>query len=337
MGQGFGHNTWLGFAKETVYGTAVAPTNWLELTDESISGKHSRIQKPSLRQITQSRSVKSKKSVEGSFNVQFPFVGAELLLKHAFGSVVSTARDGDAGVYDHVFTPSNALPVGLTLQVNRDAANIGGSSAFQYSGCQINKLTLSQKVEEFLMLQCDILGQDWLNIAANNPTFPVFHGADWEMVTTATLADPDGSSPVTLALKELELTIENSLAADRYKLGSRLRKGLGRKEARKVSGKYTVEFDSLAQYDYFRLLRFAQLQFKWISDVSVGALEATLELDITLPLVSMTGDDPNVKDSGPIEMSVAFDAYSDPDNIQGFGAIPNEITATLTNDTSAIP
>src|SRR5262245_57998791 len=125
MPTGFGTNAWLGWGQESTYGTGVVPAKWIEIMEESIEGKQSYISKPTLRSASLTQRVKSKKSVEGSFKFNFGFEGAEQLLKHALGSVGTVG----AGPYVHTFSLANVLPTGLTFEVNRDQAAIGGSSA----------------------------------------------------------------------------------------------------------------------------------------------------------------------------------------------------------------
>lgn len=296
MSAGFGQNCWIGTAEEVTYGTPVnPPTKFLEVLEESIMGKQSVISKPSLRSVSQKNRVKGKKSVEGSFSFQMMYEGAERILKHAMGSVSTGMPTG--GYYTHTFALAQTLPTGLTIYVNRDGANIGANSAFQYEGCQIAKLTFKQSIEDFLTVEAEIVGEDWTNVAVVSPTFPTFIGVDWAHTLYYQLA----VGTTSLKCEDFELTLDNGLATDRYWLGSVLRKGFGRSGPRKITGKMTVEFESLAEYNFYKNLTETDLVVRWNS--------GNYSLLITLPKVVFGGEDPTVKDAGPIKLPLSFEAF----------------------------
>jgi hypothetical protein len=318
MPTGFGTNAWVGFGEESTYGTGVTPTKWIEVLEESFQGKHNYIGKPTLRSASINQRVKSKKAVEGGFKYNVGFEGYETLFKHTIGSVATTGPV--SGIYTHTFSLATVLPTGLTFQVNRDQAAIGGSSAFQYEGCQIQKLTLTQNIEDFLMADIEIVGEDWSNVALTAATFPTFQGVDWEMLTTFTI------NAVAVKVKELEITIENALAADRYRLGSRLRRGLGRNAPRKISGKFLAEFESLTEYAYYRDLIQVPLVATWDNG---GAGSAQRQLSISIPAIVFNGEDPKVDDAGPIELPMSFEAFQS-------AAANDEMVLTVKNTLSSV-
>jgi hypothetical protein len=76
------------------------------------------------------------------------------------------------------------LPVGLTVEVNRDAVGIGGSSADVYSGCQISKLTFKQSMEDALNITAEVIGKDGVFDVLSTPSFVIPPGIfDWEVFT----------------------------------------------------------------------------------------------------------------------------------------------------------
>ena len=314
MATGFGTNAWLGFGEESTYLTPVAPTKFVEIMEESVAGKHNWISRPTLRSASQNQRVRSKKSVEGGLKMNLGFEGAERLLKHAIGSLATSG----VGPYTQTYSLATALPTGLTLHVNRDAASVGAGSAFQYSGCQISKLTLKQAVEDLLTAEIDFLGGDWLNVAVATPTFPTFYQIDWEMLSTFTI------NSVAVNVQEFEITIENQLANDRYKLGARTRLGLGRQGPRKISGKFTAEFDSLTTYTLYQTLSTpVTLSVFWTNGLSAGNLKT---LTITANVV-LKGKDPTVKDAGPINVEFEFEAFQN-------AAANDELSVVLVNSVS---
>lgn len=321
MAIAFGQNAWIGFAEEVTYNTPVTPmTKWLEITDESIAAKQSWMSKPSLGRNSQRNKVKSRKAIDGSFKIQATFDGIERLFKHAMGTDNLTGPVN--GAYTHAFALASALPVGLTVQVNRDSQNLGATTVWQYSGCQINQLTISQGIEDFLTINCSIIGADYTMVAFASPTFPTFTGIDWEQGVSAAIL-LNGS---TFQPQSFELTIDNNLANDRYKLGTRIRKGLGRAGVRKITGKFVVELESLTEYNFFLALLATNIQFQWTGP---GAGSTTYQLTLNCPNIVLNGDEPSTKDGGPYLYSATFEAYQS-------AAANDELTITLRNLVSAI-
>lgn len=316
MSTAFGLNTWLALGEEVTYGTPVARTRWIEITEESIEGKQSIISKPALRNVSQSDRVQGKKEVGGNFKFKMGFEGHEKILKHAMGTMAAVTG---AGPYTHAATLASALPVGLTMEVCRDTVAIGGSSAFLYEGCQIDKLTLSQGFEDILMAECEIIGEDFSFVAATATSFTAFNGIDYTMLSSPQL------NSTAINLQAWELTIENGLAADRFKLGSRTRIGLGRAQTRKISGKLTIEFEQLTECNLFR----NQTTLVPLSIPYNNALggASNKQFNITLPKVAIQGGEPKVSDQGPVHMEITFEAYQN-------AAANDEMTATLINSNS---
>lgn len=318
MSQGFGHNAWIGWGQESTFGTRVAPGKFLEILKENFKREATYLSKPALRSPSMKNRVRSKLSVSGGFTFQFPWDGAEQLLKHALGSVVTTG----VGPYTHTFSLESTIPTGLTFHVNRDAAAVGAGSAFEYEGCQIQKITFRQEVENFLECDIEVLGEDSRNLAVATPTFPTFDGVDWEDLSSFALdADGSGSGPLLLQVRNLEVSIENSLADERYRLGIRTRIGLGRQAQRKISGTMEVEFDSLDAYAYYLNLTQNDIQIGWVS--------GTKQLLFNMPAAVLNAGDPVVEGPGEILVPLAFEAWSD-------AADNDELEVVLINDTSSV-
>jgi hypothetical protein len=309
MATGFGFKTSLGFATEITYGTYVAAAKFLEITEESIERKAQRISKPFLGTASQKASVPGKVSVGGGIKTMFAINGSERLLYHAMGTDATTG----AGPYTHAYALAAALPVGLSFHIDRDSATVGGSSAFRYTGCQIKKMMFSQKEEDFLMMDLDIIGQQGANGAAEAATYPTFAGFDWTQFTL-TVA---GSA---MTVKGFEISLENDLADDRYYLGAKTIRGLGRKGARKITGKITKEFESLTEFQLFSALTASTLSAVWT--------DGTNTLTIACPRIFFEGSEPNAKDGGPFIVDMPFTAYQS-------AAIGDEMTLTLINTTAS--
>lgn len=316
MSQGFGHAAWIGFGIESTYGTAVARTKFFEFDSESLDFKTGLTPKPSVRGVDTdlNRACKIKKDVGGTVDFAVTYSNMEVLFKHALGSN-STAG---AGPYTHSITLAAALPTGLSIEVNRDAANVGAGSSWLYEGCQIDSMTLSHEPEGFLMASFEFVGEDSSNTTISTPTFATFDGISWdELVVTL--------NGTTINVMSYELKLSNNLAKDRFKLGSRVRKGLGRSGPREVTGTLKMEYDAKAISDYFRVN----------SETAIGALVFTYTsgsktLTISVPAAMFTGKDPAVDNAGPIPIELSF---------RGYGIISDNTSMSMTfvNSVTTVP
>jgi hypothetical protein len=317
MSQAFGHQAFVGYGLEVTPGTGVSATIFNEFLDESVKLDQKRNYKPTLGSVSQRYSVRSKRKVGGTIKMPLLYQGCESLFKYAMGACSSSLTDVTA--YTHQFSLAAAMANYLTFVVNRDAAAIGGSSCFQYTGCQITKLMISQSAENFAELSVDIEGMDENLIAKPSPTFPTFKGVDWEMLSTFTIGG------TTIPVKTFELSIENPLATDRYKLGSQTRIGLGRNGARKVSGKVSLEFQDLNLYNYFRSLGTAGALVSTFTGGTIAGSSTAYTFQLNAPTVILQGSTPNVKDAGPVTIEMPFECDA------SAGADNSELTATIKN------
>ena len=318
MSLAFGHQAYLGWAQEVAYGTQVhPPTKFIEIETESLKAERRYNVRPLLGHVSQRRTVKSKMNVSGSFKADFVWEGMEQLLKHALGSVVTSG----VGPYTHTYALAAALPEGLSFYVNRDAGAIGGSSAFQYSGCKISKLTLTQEMEMPLILEAEILGRDRANVALVAATFPTYDCPDYAQMTIK--AVNPASENIDCDIKSWTLVIDNAPHDDQFRLGDYRRAGIGRGSQRKVTLEAELEFsdEQFAIYQKFRDLTTSDFQFKWVS--------STKSLTITIPKVTFDGEDPASGDAGPYYLKLSCTALAN-------AADHDELSVVLVNGTSSV-
>jgi hypothetical protein len=317
MSQAHGYNTWLGWGKESTYGTAVTASKYIEIEKESLRETRKFIQKPILRYLSRSRKIAGKQDVQGSISAPLMWTGMEHLLENVMG--VSSFATTGTNPYTHTGALKAAVPVGLTMVVNRDSEATGAGTCYRYTGCQINKLTLSQKVEEFLMIEAEILGVAQTQFTKPTPSFPTFDPVDYSQVTIAKI-NP-ASANVTIPIRSLSITIDNKYAADGYRLGSSARQVMNREGQREVSFEFECELTDDTIVDYYQALTETDLQFKWVKD-------GNTDLTITMPKVVFDGENPVIDGPGfkLLKMSgVALLSAADND----------EIAIVLKNATSA--
>jgi hypothetical protein len=313
--------SFIGLGKETTYGTAVAASSFLELMEggDGLTFKGGQIAKPTLRTASTMRTVKAKKSVEGTLKFPFSFGSAESILRYGLGSVVTSPLSGSNK--SHAFSLINSLPnTGLTFRVNRGEASSLLTAESIYSGCKINKIGFSLQPEGQLECSVDILGQDEAFGAASTPTYTTTPYITWDLLTTKTIAGTD------VAIQSLELNIENNLDADTYKLGSLLRQEMGRSANRKISGSFELEFTSVAHYNYFKNYTANAIVLEFDGGVITGADHYLL--NISMPNVIWQGDTPVADKVGPFKQKLNFETVATSEN--------NDLTITLQNATASV-
>jgi hypothetical protein len=312
MSQAFGDNSWIGVGVESTFGTPVARTKFFEFMSESVKLDAGLEARSSLRGRSRNRRGQKKHAVAGTVEFQLQVDGMEVFLKNALGS----SSTSGAGPYTHTISLARALPTGLSVELNRDASNIGGSSAFLYDGCQIAKMTLKHSPGDFLKMSVDLVGEgDSSLVAVSTPTFATFVGWDWDSFA-ATI------NGVSVSIKDLEITLDNNLATERYNLGSNKRKGFGGNGNRMISGKISVEFASLTELNYWRNQSAGSFVCTWTNGTS------SLVFSVANP--QFIEGEPTVSGAGPTLVPLAFDGYLS--SVEG-----DEISIILTNSTSSIP
>ena len=300
MAQAFGYDTDFGLAVESVFGTYVAPTNFLEINSESLQLTQSALGKTVLNSAAEISFVLSKRSVDGSVEACVPYQGMEQLFKALTGGTPISTQQGATNVFNHKFVLADDMPVGLSLLMARDADAI--TTAYAYTGCQITAMTFVQDLESQLIATIDFIGKDEAKQSAVAPTFPASNAIDWTQVSTATFGGVSVDAMVS------EFKIENPLAEDRYKLGDRTRKGLGRGETRKITGKVTLEFDSITEYDLFRDSTETAIIMEWVGAIA-DAGEA-YKFKVTVPRAVFSGITPNAGEIGPLSMDMNFNGFT---------------------------
>lgn len=306
----------LGWGEETTWGTPVTISKFLEIVSESLTLDAQRQYSNTIRN-TRSRQkqlyIATRRGIGGDVNFEFLVLGLGQWIKHALGSVTS-AQQGGTAAYLHTFTLTDVLPVGLTLEVERQA------QYHTYTGCRVTSLTLEAAVDQILRMTASVVGKDeTISASGASPTFP---SANELLVFTQGIFKID---TVETSIREFRVTIDNRIRDDDYRLGSMTRASLDAR-ARQVSGSFRMPYEAVAQYQKFRDFTPAALNLKFTGSLISGAYYNALEIE--LPVVYYTGETPTLRGAEEeIELSVPFEAFRD---------TLNEITVKLTNTETTI-
>ena len=299
----------LGAVAEDTWGVYKAPTSFIEFTEESLALAIERIESPGLRAnnrvLRTDRWAAGQKRVEGTVSFEAPSKGLGLWLKHALGSVSITTPSGATNSRLHTHTLGDPYGLGLTVQVGRPMSN-GTVTPFSYTGCKIDQITLSNSVDEFLVVECEIVGEDEITseslASASDPTgVQLFN---W----TQGVISIGGSSVGVVT--DFSVTVANNHKSDRYFLGAAIMSEPIIAGMTEITGSMTVEFDSMTNYNRFVNGTIAAVTAKW---TAATAIESTFfpYVEVSLPDVRFDGTTPAVAGPDVVTIELPFKALYD--------------------------
>lgn len=326
MTVGLGFKTYLGFGEETVYGTAVTRTKYLEINSETLLKKVDRIMSRSLlhRGVHKNRVVAGSTNVGGTIEFDAQYGSWERLLKHLMGTVVTNQPDptGAATGYQHTFTIADSLPTGLTMEIFRDTSGFPAADqnkASVYAGCKVMSATFGITLEDLLRVSMEIVGQQETQSAKSTPTYLT----DELAVFTQGSLKWNGNS---IDVSDAEITINNNLEDDRRYIGAGTIKEPLPAEKILVEGRFTTDFENynLAN-DFFNTTQ-RRMILLFDGPTITGSLKKSITFDVPVALIM---DFDNAVDShGRIRSEVSFQGYRDDTN--------NEVIAKIVNTASSV-
>ena len=168
---GLSNDSWIGFAEESAYGTAVPVSDYALALTESLTGRRIR---NSPATITNAHRFKEQRflarvEVLGSAQIPVTYAGLDTLFLHACGQISNAGAGSSSGTFsrDYDLTESgrfrNATSPSLTLYASRGIVGSGQTnpSVFSYTGCMINEWTLScSGPDQPLLFTPTFIGQD---------------------------------------------------------------------------------------------------------------------------------------------------------------------------------
>jgi len=321
---GLGLTGFLGFGKESSYGTPVARTNFLEINSEAIDTIEQVIESAALAQvgIRDTKRAQGAVSISGSFDYDAQYSGWERLCTQLMGTISSQQPDPTnfPGVWQHTIQIADQLPTSTTVEVFRGTENFvtEPNKSFVYAGCVLTKATFSCKVDDLLKISFDLMGQQEARQAKSVPTYAADTLAIYHQgLVTWNSGDAEVS--------DFTLTLNNDMEM-RPKLGSRFTRQPTRKGKLSVDCTFTAEFTSLDKYDDFRNATERQFVASFVGPLIGGTFNKMIKF--TIPIAIINSHKVNLKSPGRLEVTVSFKAYRD-----GLGT--NELTILFQNATTA--
>lgn len=308
MATALGHKGgFVAFGEESTWGTAASRTKKLRLRtggdgvdvsqDEILSEEI-----PSIN-LDGGQSVIGNKAVAGSLMFDCQYEGHELIYKHALGSVSSAQPDATnaSSTYRHTFTIADALPEGLTFEIDRDTEEL------VVEGGKINTIEWACDLNGLLICTIGIVGED-----ANWTTSPTA-GLTYPTAAYIKYSDQESSGYIVtynsaeLKVTSLRWTLNNMLDVDRRFLGSNLISEPLRSAKIEVTGTMTVEFEDSTEYDDFiaHTERALVIQFDGATIESTYVYREKHSMD----KVRIRNANPKANDEGRMLYDLDFKAY----------------------------
>lgn len=327
----------VGLAKEVAYGTAVAPSRFLEADaslKETITTVNGRGYRPGARVARADRQVITRRESSGDIELDVMSVGFGLLLHAFFGTSVVT-QVGASAVYqqNHTLQTADFLP---SFTVQQGIPRLGGAplDAFTYTGAQCTDLEFTAKAGEIVQCKSTWVAKELSRLVEYAvPSYPAslelltFVGASLSLggVFTAptTTAPASIAGGISTPVSEITLTLKNNLDTGGYNLGGagkRSRPGALKGVAPDaVGGTLTAEYTDdalvaayLEQDDVALVLNFAGT-----AEIDAGVLPL---LQFAVPLIRLSGDVPVSNKGDVITVAHAFAGLA-PDSGQPITAV----------------
>jgi len=268
---------YLGIAKETVYGTPVTPTKFIDVVKEDFAASQEILLDDTVRGRDYYKQSPGAVKVGGGFDFFVaPENGIGQLLYFALGAV-SSAQQGGTSAYLHTITPADDPP-SFTVEKGMDAI-----TGLQYPGCKIAKLVLKTVRKEKLSCSVDVVGKTEKVVSLSTPSWSNL--PDFTFVQGSYKLNTVANGDIIGA----EIRIFNALKEEEYRPAARV---VGKLPVgvRKVEGNFDLEFTDKSQLERFygatlatepqATLTGVALDFLWEGATIEGAYKYSLELEI---------------------------------------------------------
>lgn len=324
MSTGTGLDAQCGFAAESTWGTAVTPTRFHELTNETLSLEPTFTEGAGLRpgvlykRVTRTR--QTRKSVSGDIEMEWATKGMGLLVKHMLGSTVTTPTLIAGSAYKQVHVPSGLFGLGLTAQIGKPEPGTGTVIPHTYSGIKVASWEFSCDDTSNPMLKLSLLGRNETTATALASASYLAGSTVFDFTNTSLKL---GGTPTTSAgettiasgtqlaaiAKSITITGTTPMAEERYGLGNAgLRSQPLQNDIPTITGTLTTEYAKTELYDPFQAGTVMPIQFDLTGAVISGS--DVYRLSFIMPACLIKSAKPNVSGPDIVQMSVDFEAYS---------------------------
>lgn len=257
--------------------------------------------------------------VVGGLDFEVPVEGAELLFKHAFGSVNSDSLfiTSLPTITRHTFSMVDVLQPykGLTVEAYR------GSNPFIYTGGKVEAIEFSSVLNQYLRAKAAFKFKQ-ATAASGSPSVPAVVNRTPFCFTQGLLT----WGGTAISVESIRIRLQNTFA-DRQFVGSRFVEEPVRIGKVIVTAVMRVEFDSMTMYDDFRSAEVKALEVDFTGE-PIGGTEIPYSMSLSIPKMRVTHAAPQIVDEGRIVYEVTGRAFRN--------ATYKELEMTLVNGITVV-
>jgi hypothetical protein len=294
----------VGIAKETTYGTRVAPTDFFEFRTEGFRREQNYLESQQLRAgrtyQSGSRRIRTTRSAPGSLSGEIPNKGFGRILDLLHGDTITPAIQGATTAYLQTHNLGTSDP-GKSASVQIGKPDTGGNTGVgtvrphDYLGCQVSTATFGVDVDEWLTFNIDVEGQDedtaqTLATASYPTALEGFHFQQCSVTVNGVVQNLTTGSLV----RSWSAEVGAPRATDRYGLRSNALRAKPITNAYTAgTGTMTFEYTDQTQYNLFT----AGTKVPLVVDFTSGTLAGTgfpFRITFTFAQVQFTGSTPVV-------------------------------------------
>lgn len=296
-----GYKSWVSFKEEVAYGTdpGGARDGFARIVTEGLKTDENPFALPGLGGRYVRKLLHGHREVGGDLPVETNFEGGWFyILKHGLGGYAFAVDTPVASANTHTFTPADALPIGLSLEVSK--GDIPASDIFLYTGVKVDSFTLAVEAENVMMCTASLICRDEApgTTRIGAPTFPTDIPTKWHFQGSVTLV---GS--VVAGLKAFTLQVNNNLER-RYNL-ARLTEEPLPGDDREVTGTATMEYRDNTHLDKYMAETEGAATFVLTSDeIVTGATAYSMSISVTTS--HLTAGTPVVTGKGIVELPLEY-------------------------------
>lgn len=316
------YNGYVGLGKETTYGTAVAPSYFVDAFSDGFEGDNQTDYQNTTRAREDIKGEAGALDISGGLDLPAnPENGLGLLLLAALGSEsFATAETGAVGV--HTFTPGTTTP-SLSVEIDTDTHIV------RYDGVAVDTLELTHAAEDRLVASVDLpASSPDSSVSAATPAYSDLRNF-WFQDATISLVGTDRTADV----QDLGVTFSNNVT--RHWRGSRVpdKASLGRMA---VEYDVTLDFETETLWEAFLgdtatpatspqdSLTTVAVNAMWTS-TEIAAGTTAYELEVNSPQAIVDTRDAQLNQNELVAENVTLTAIRD------IGGIGSSVEAILTN------
>lgn len=248
----------VGFKDETVFGTYVAPTKFIEFNDESLKLEQDFHESAGLKAGVIfpriARATSKRRMVTGDLTFEAADRGLGLLYAQIFGNTPTPVQIGVTGAYRSIFNFGDQRGKSLSMQVLRPRTDNTTPVPYSYTGCKVTGFEFSCSDNEAATWKLSVDGRTESTQTSTAPTYVagtgVFlhadsnqfqvnlnSGAPTLVSSQITLATPEDVAPI---VRSVSIKGGIGMANERFGLGN---SGLKSEQLENAFGDIMVELE----------------------------------------------------------------------------------------------